>query len=71
MLWSDHTFSFLLGRYLEVEFLFCMVKKVLISQSCPTPCDAMEPGSSVHGISQARKLERAATSFYHHSLSMK
>ena len=32
-------------------------------QSCPTPCNPMDcspPGSSVHGILQARKLERVA-----------
>ena len=35
-------------------------KKVLVSQSCPTLCDPMDcspPGSSVHGILQARILE--------------
>ena len=35
-------------------------------QSCPTLCDPIEcspPGSSVHGISQARILERIANSF--------
>ena len=40
--------------------------KVLISQSCLTLCDPMDcspPGSSVHGISQARILEWVAISF--------
>ena len=35
-------------------------KKVLVAQSCPTLCDPMDyrpPGSSVHGILQARILE--------------
>ena len=35
-------------------------------QSCPTPCNAMDsspPGSSVHGIYQARVLEWAAIAF--------
>ena len=39
--------------------------KVLVEQSCPTPCDPMDcrpPGSSVHGI-QARLLEWVAISF--------
>ena len=39
---------------------------VLISQLCPTLCDSMDcslPGSSVHGISQARILEWEAISF--------
>ena len=34
--------------------------KVLVTQSCPTPHDAMDsipPGSSVHGILQARIVE--------------
>ena len=35
----------------------------LVAQSCPTLCDPVDcslPGSSVHGISQARVLEWAA-----------
>ena len=35
-------------------------KLMLVAQSCPTLCDPMDcspPGSSVHGISQARTLE--------------
>ena len=38
----------------------------LNAQSCPTLCDPMNcslPGSSVHGIFQARVLERVAISF--------
>ena len=41
-------------------------KKVLVVQSCPTPCKSMDcspPGSSVHGIFQARILEWLAISF--------
>ena len=37
-----------------------------VTQSCPTLCDAMDcslPGSSVHGIFQARVLEWVAISF--------
>ena len=37
-----------------------------VAQSCPTPCDPMDcslPGSSVHGIFQARELEWVAISF--------
>ena len=40
--------------------------KGLVSQSCPTLCNPMycpPPGSSVHGISQARKLEWVAIPF--------
>ena len=37
-----------------------------IAQSCPTLCDPMDcrlPGSSVHGIFQARVLEWGAIAF--------
>ena len=40
--------------------------KVLVALSCPTLCDCMDcspPGSSVHGILQARILEGVAVSF--------
>ena len=40
--------------------------KVLVTQSCSTLCDPMDcgpPGSSVHGILQARILEWVAISF--------
>ena len=43
-----------------------MKVKVLVAQSCPTLYDSMDgslPGSSVHGISQARILEWVAISF--------
>ena len=39
---------------------------LLVAQSCLTPCDPMDcssPGSSVHGILQARILERVAIPF--------
>ena len=39
---------------------------VLVAQSCPTPCNPMDyspPGSSVHGVFQARTLECIAISF--------
>ena len=39
---------------------------VLVAQSCPTLCDPTDyspPGSSVHGILQARILEWVAISF--------
>jgi len=41
----------------------CIVESE-VTQSCPTLCDPMDcslPGSSVHGISQARVLEWDAT----------
>ena len=42
------------------------IVKVLVTQSCPTLCDSMDcssPGSSVHGILQARALEWVAFPF--------
>ena len=41
--------------------------KVLVTQSCPTPCEPMNcspPGSSVHGILQARMQEWVAMLFF-------
>ena len=43
-----------------------LVKESEVTQSCPTLCDHMDcnfPGSSVHGIFQARILEWVAVSF--------
>ena len=40
---------------------------VLVTQSCPTLCystDCSQPGSSVHGILQARILEWVAVPFF-------
>ena len=42
------------------------VIQLLVAQSCPTLCEPMDcspPGSSVHGIVQARILEWVAVSF--------
>ena len=44
----------------------CVKVKVLVTQLSPTPCDPMvcsPPGSSVHGILQARILEWVAMPF--------
>ena len=46
--------------------LFPLKVKVLVSQLCPTlgdPMDCSLPGSSVHGILQARILEWVAMPF--------
>ena len=43
-----------------------ILKKNEVAQSCPTLCDPMDcslPGSSIHGILQARILEWVAISF--------
>ena len=53
-----------LGQYKYI-YLF-LESESEVAQSCPTPCDPMDcspPGSSVHGISQARILEWVAISF--------
>ena len=47
----------------RIQNAACMHAKLL--QSCPTLCNPMDcslPGSSVHGILQARKLEWVAMS---------
>ena len=44
----------------------CGIKGSEVAQLCPTLCDPMDcslPGSSVHGIFQARVLEAVAISF--------
>ena len=49
-----------------VVMIWSKVCQVLVTQSCLTLCDPMDyssPGSSVHGISQARILEWVAISF--------
>ena len=46
--------------------LFTHKVSVKVAQSCPILCDPMDgspPGSSVHGILQARILEWVATAF--------
>ena len=58
--------AWLLGR--SVPCLSTIIRKVLmlVAQSCPSLCDPLDcspPGSSVHGISQARILEWVAISF--------
>ena len=47
--------------------LQCMKVKSEVAQSCPTPSDPMDcgpPGSSIHGIFQARVLEWGAIAFW-------
>ena len=54
----------LMWPYLGSVLKRCMHVKSL--QSCPTPCNPMDsspPGSSVHGVSQARILEWVAILF--------
>ena len=62
-----HGFHFHQELYWAMSSLFCSTEReVLITQSCPVLCDPMgcsPPGSSVHGILQARILECVAISF--------
>ena len=49
-----------------LEFFFSRVAQLLVAPSCPTLCNSMDcspPGSSVHGILQARELEWVAIPF--------
>ena len=67
---SDHLGR---GRWcLKIVFLFPLchslqyLTKVLVTQSCPTLCDPTDcspPGSSVHGLFQARILEWVSMPF--------
>ena len=55
-------------RHTKVLYLSVIVKMCvcLVAQSCPTLCHPMvcsPPGSSIHGILQARILERVAIHF--------
>ena len=53
------------GRYTSIVLLL-RATKVSVTQLCPTLCDSIDyslPGSSFHGIFQARILERIAISF--------
>ena len=55
-----------IANYGATGFCWKLVVLVLVVQSCPTFCNPMErspPGSSVHGILQARILEWAAMPF--------
>ena len=48
------------------SILFNLEREREVAQSCPTLCDPMDcslPGSSIHGIFQARVLEWVAVSF--------
>ena len=66
-------FSFFSNSFLSANYLLSicyvwdtLIGHCLVPKSCPTFCDAMvcsPPGSSVHGISQARILKWIAISF--------
>ena len=56
-----------LSNWLQLFHHFCQSTRwVRVAQSCPTLCDPKDyssPGSSIHGILQARILEWVAISF--------
>ena len=57
--WTKTQSGYLLNAWSEVKW-------IEIAQSCPTLCDPMDcslPGSSIHGIFQARVLEWGAIAF--------
>ena len=61
---GKHTFQFIISPTLLVQVVIVVV---LVTQSCPTLCDPTDcspPGSSVHGILQARVLEWIAVPFF-------
>ena len=64
---TQNTLFYMLARnILLIRNLGGLKSESEVSQSCPTLCDPMDcspPGSSVHGISQARILEWVAISF--------
>ena len=69
---DNHTFLCFTSTVYMVAVLTLWLKKVMkeseseVVQSCPTLCDPMDcslPGSSAHGIFQARILEWVAISF--------
>ena len=59
--------SILISAHFTAIYKYTFKAKVVIVQLCPTTCDCMDcipPGSSVHGILQARTLEWAAIPFF-------
>ena len=64
--WQLPTFRIRYRKWAEIEHNTFFKVKVLVPQLCPTLCDPMDcspPGSSVHGILQARALEWVAMPF--------
>ena len=69
MLYYVHVYHiYIYGEYIYIYIhtIFVFMVVVLVTTLCPTLCrpiDCSPPGSSVHGISQARVLKWAAISF--------
>ena len=63
---SQKNHTLLLSSYSRISCMSYEVKWREVAQSCPTLCDPMDcspPGSSIHGIFQARVLEWGAIAF--------
>ena len=63
---SNQSTSILLIFHIIHQKVIAVCVYVLVAQSCPTLCDPMDcslPGSSIHGILQARILAWIAISF--------
>ena len=68
MIFFKAELNFTVSLYMHVYLHICVVivVVVLVAQSYPTLCDLMDyspPDSSVHGILQARMLERVSIPF--------
>ena len=64
--WIDTTRDSQTLRRTRREVAWRQGKESEVAQSCPTLCDPIDcnpPGSSIHGIFQARVLEWVATAF--------
>ena len=64
--WSTTDQALLVRKLDNERDEFIILKWTEVAQSCPTLCDPMDrslPGSSIHGIFQARILEWVAISF--------
>ena len=62
---SESAFLLKSSKY-KTHIINSLKVEVFVTQSCPTLCNSMDcspAGSSVHGILQARILDRVANSF--------
>jgi len=69
-----HLFLFPKENFIHWVFLPKTAQWSEVAQSCPTLCDPMDcslPGSSIHGIFQARILELVAIFFSRRSLRLR
>ena len=71
----SHKFSLLKRKFCHLRLFVCSIFEYdlpcLVAQSCPTLCNLMDcspPGSSIHGIFQARVLGWVTISFSLHPL---